>query len=161
MRRIATLALTLASLASPLAAQSHPDFSGKWVLDTKGSEGPMLPSALTSVITPDAKTFKVENSATMAMGDQKMEQKSTVNYNLDGSPSKNVASGMGSSLDLMSTATWDGPTLVVITKADLGGQGVTQTDHWSLAPDGKTLKVTRDVAVGAQSMTQKLTFTKQ
>ena len=46
MRRFATLALTLASLASPLAAQSHPDFSGKWTLDTKASEGPMLPVAM-------------------------------------------------------------------------------------------------------------------
>jgi len=160
MRRIATLAVTLASLASPLAAQSHPDFSGKWILDTKTSEGPMMPVAMTVVVTQDVKTLKVDNTSTMAMGEQKMEQKASLTYNLDGTPAKNVATGMGGSLDLMSTSSWDGPTLVVITKADLGGQSMTQTDHWSLGPDGKTLKLTRDVAVGAQAMSLKMNFTK-
>jgi hypothetical protein len=51
---------------------------------------------------------------------------------------------------------------VVTTKADLGnGQNMTQTDHWMLGADGKTLKLTRDVAVGAQTMAIKMAFTKQ
>jgi hypothetical protein len=162
MRRFATIALSLASLASPLAAQSHPDFSGKWVLDTKASEGPMMPLAMTVVVTQDAKTLKVDNTSTMAMGEQKMEQKASLSYNLDGSPSKNVASGMGSSLDLMSTTSWSGPTLVITTKADLGGGNtMSQTDHWMLGADGKTLKLTRDVTVGAQAMAIKMSFVKQ
>lgn len=162
MRRFATIALSLASLASPLAAQAHPDFSGKWVLDTKASEGPMMPSAMTVVVTQDAKTLKVDNTSTMAMGEQKMEQKASLSYNLDGSPSKNVASGMGASLDLVSTTSWTGPTLVITTKADLGnGNAMTQTDQWTLGPDGKTLKLTRDVAVGPQAMSIKMSFVKQ
>ena len=161
MRRIATLAVTLASLASPLAAQSHPDFSGKWILDTKASEGPMMPSAMTVVVTQNAKTLKVDNTSTMAMGDQKMEQKASLTYALDGSPSKNTATGMGGSLDLLSTSAWDGPTLVVTTKAELGANSMTQVDHWMLGPDGKTLKLTRDVSVGPQSMSIKMAFTKE
>jgi hypothetical protein len=162
MRRIATLAIAFASLATPLAAQSHPDFSGKWTLDTKASEGQMMPSAMTSVVNQDAKTIKVENTATMAMGEQKMEQKSSLTYNLDGSPSKNVATGMGASLELTSTAEWQGPALLVTTKADLGnGQLMTQKDTWALSADGKTLKLNRDVAVGSQSMgVIKMVFTK-
>src|SRR3954471_6152779 len=113
MRRIATLALTLASLASPLAAQSHTDFSGKWILDTKASEGPMMPLAMTVVVTQDTKTLKVENTSTMAMGDQKMEQKSTLTYNLDGSVAKNTLTAPGGSLELASTGAWDGRTLVI------------------------------------------------
>ena len=162
MRRFATIALSLASLASPLAAQAHTDFSGTWVLDTKASEGPMMPLSMTVVVTQDAKTLKVDNTSTMAMGEQKMEQKASLSYNLDGSPSKNVARGMGSSLDLLSTTSWTGPTLVITTKADLGnGNAMTQTDHWTLGPDGKTLKLTRDVAVGAQAMAIKMSFVKQ
>lgn len=161
MRRIATLAIAFASLATPLAAQSHPDFSGKWALDTKASEGPMMPSAMTIVVTQDAKTIKVENTSTMAMGEQKMEQKNSLSYNLDGSPSKNTASGMGASLELTSTAAWQGPTFLVTTKADLGnGQTMTQKDTWVLSADGKTLRQNRDVSVGAQTMALKMVFTK-
>ena len=160
MRRFATLALTLASLASPLAAQSHPDFSGKWTLDTKASEGPMLPLAMTVVVTQSAKTLKVENTSTMAMGEQKMEQKSTLTYNLDGTVSKNTLTSMGGSLDLASTSAWDGTTLVITTKADLPAGQLNQVDHWALAPDGKSLKLTRDVSVAGQTMAIKLAYTK-
>jgi hypothetical protein len=161
MRRIATLAVTFASLASPLAAQSHTDFSGKWILDTKASEGPMMPSAMTVVVTQDTKTLKVDHTSTMAMGEQKMEQKASLTYNLDGSPAKNVATGAGGSVDLTSTSAWDGPTLVITTKAEVAGNSMTQTDHWTLGPDGKTLKLMRDIAVGPQSMSVKMAFNKQ
>src|SRR5437763_11715798 len=106
MRRFATLALTLASLASPLAAQSRPDFTGKWVLDTKASEGPMMPVAMTVVVMQNAKTLKVENTSTMAMGEQRMEQTSTLTYNLDGSVAKNTLTSQGGSLELQSTGAW-------------------------------------------------------
>ena len=162
MRRFATLALTLATLASPLAAQSPPDLSGKWALDPKASEGPMMPSAMTLVITQDAKTMKMDNTSTMAMGEQKMESKSSLTFNLDGTPAKNTLSSMGQSLELVSNSKWDGATLVISTAADLGGgRNMTQTDHWSLTPDGKTLKLTRDVVVSGQTMAIKMSFVKQ
>jgi hypothetical protein len=160
MRRIATLALSLASLASPLAAQSHPDFSGKWTLDTKASEGPMMPVAMVVVVTQDAAKLKVENNSTMAMGDQKMEQKSTLTYNLDGSVAKNTLSSQAGSLDLASTSAWDGKTLVITTKADLPAGQLSQVDKWTLAPDGKSLMLTRDVAIAGQTMAIKMAFTK-
>lgn len=160
MRRYATLALTLASLTAPLAAQSRPDFTGKWTLDTKASEGPMMPVAMTVVVTQNAKTLKVENTSTMAVGEQKMEQKSTLTYNLDGSVAKNVLSAQGGSLELSSTGAWDGKTLVVTTKADLPAGQLNQVDHWLMAPDGKSLKLTRDVAIGGQTMAIKMSFIK-
>jgi hypothetical protein len=161
MLRFATLALTLGSLATPLAAQSRPDFSGKWTLDTKASEGSMLPVAMTVVVTQDAKTLKVENTATVAMGEQKAEQKTTLTYNLDGSVAKNMLTAQGMSLELLSTGAWDGRTLVITTKADLPGGKLSQTDHWTMAPDGKSLKLTRDVAVAGQQMpATKLSFIK-
>jgi len=160
MRRFATLALTLASLAAPLAAQSHPDFTGKWTLDAQASEGQMLPVAMTVVVTQDSKTLKVENTSTMAMGEQKMEQKSTLNYTLDGSVAKNVLSAQGGSFELSSTSAWDGNTLVITTKADLPVGQLNQVDHWMMAPDGKSLKLTRDVAVAGQTMALKMSFNK-
>ena len=157
MRRIATLAFAFASLASPLAAQSHPDFSGKWVLDTKASEGPMMPTAMTIVVTQDAKTLKVDN--TSSIGEQKTTNSLT--YNLDGTPAKNTLSNMGQSVELTSTSKWEGPMLVVSTQADLGsGRMLSQTDHWSFSPDHKTLLLTRDVNVSGQTMAIKMTFVK-
>jgi len=161
MRRFATLALSLATFASPLAAQAHPDFSGKWALDTKASEGPMMPQAMTVVVTQDAKTLKVENTQTMAMGDQKMDQKSSMTYNLDGSVAKNTVSAMGSTLDLSSTSAWDASTLVITTKIDLPSEQMTQVDHWSMAPDGKTLNMTRELSASGQSATVKMKLLKQ
>ena len=162
MRRFATIAFALASLTSPLAAQSHPDFSGKWALDTKASEGPMMPSAMTVVIAQDTKTLKVDNTATVSMGDHSMEQKSTMVYNLDGTEAKNRLANPQASLDLVSTASWTGSTLVVTTKGDLGpGRAMTQTDHWTLSADGKTLKLARDVVVGPQAIAIKMLFNKQ
>jgi hypothetical protein len=162
MRRFATLALTLASFASPLAAQSHPDFSGKWILDPKASEGPMMPQAMTVVVTQDAKTLKVENTQTMAMGDQKMDQKSTLTYNLDGSVAKNTVNPMaGTALELASTSAWDGGTLVITTKVDLPTGPMTQVDHWSMAPDGKSVKLTRDISLSGQTVAIKMTLIKQ
>jgi len=160
MRRFATLAFTLVSFASPLAAQAHPDFSGKWTLDTKASEGPMMPVAMTVVVTQDTKTLKVDNTSTMAMGEQKMEQKTTLTYNLDGSVAKNTLNSPAGSLDLASTSAWDGKTLVITTKADLPAGQLSQVDHWTLAPDGKSLKLTRDVSVAGQTMAIKMAFTK-
>jgi hypothetical protein len=51
MRRVVPVLLALASLTAPLAAQSHPDFSGKWALDTTMAQGPMAPASMTLVVT--------------------------------------------------------------------------------------------------------------
>jgi len=162
MRRFATLALTIASLASPLAAQSHPNFAGTWALNPKASEGPMMPSSMIMVITQDAKAFKVDNTTTMAMGEQKMEQKSAMAYNLDGSTAKNTLSNMGQSLELTSKVSWDGPALLINTEGELApGRALLQKDRWTLAPDGKTLTIAREGAASRQSFSVKLVFVKQ
>ena len=96
----------------------------------------------------------------MAMGEQKMEQKSTLTYNLDGTVAKNTLNSPAGSLDLASTSAWDEKTLVVTTKADLPAGQLNQVDHWTMSPDGKSLKLTRDVAVAGQTMAIKLAFTK-
>lgn len=159
MRRLVSVAFALATLASPLAAQSHPDFSGKWVLDPKSVDAGMMPAptSATMTVAQDAKTVKVDNVVNSQMG----EQKSSLTFNLDGSASKNTISGNGASVDLTSTATWDGPTLAVTTTGDMGGQTLTFTEHWSMDDTGKVLHVQRDINAGGQAMSMKFTFNKQ
>ncbi len=157
MRRIATLAFALAAVASPLAAQSaHPDFSGKWTLDPKSVEGPMAPTAATLVVKQDEKSLKIDQSASTAMGDASV----SMTFNLDGSQSKNSISAQGMSLDMMSTAAWDGPALVIKTSAEIQGQSLNQTERWTLDKDGKTLHLQRDAEAGGQSMSMKMAFTR-
>ncbi|HTE43856.1 MAG TPA: hypothetical protein VK636_01320 [Gemmatimonadaceae bacterium] len=157
MRRLATIAFALTALASPLVAQSHPDFSGKWVMDPKTAEGQMAPSAMTMSATQDAKTLKIESAATM-MG---AEQKSDATVNLDGSPSKHTVNTPNGPLELTSVSKWDGATLVVTTTADVGGQALESIERYTLEADGKTLRVARHVALAGQTFESKLAFTKQ
>ena len=159
MRRFVSVAFALATLASPLAAQSHPDFSGKWTLDPKTAEtgGMPGPTSGTLTVAQDAKVVKVESVATSQMGDQK----SSMTYNLDGTAAKNTISANGMSMDLSSTTKWEDKGLAITTTGDMGGQTLTMTEHWSLDDTGKVLHMQRDISAGGQSVTMKFTFNKQ
>jgi hypothetical protein len=156
MRRFVSLAFALAAVASPLAAQAHPDFTGKWTLDPKSVDSPMAPTSATLVVTQDAKVLKVNQTVDSQMG----QQTASLSFNLDGSPSKNTVSAQGNSIEMTSTASWDGNALVVKTTADYQGQTLVQTERWTIDADGKTLRQQRDVSVAGQSMSAKMAFTK-
>ena len=159
MRRLVSVAFVLATVASPLAAQSHPDFSGKWALDPKSVEagGMPAPTSATMTVMQDAKMVKVDNVVSSQMG----EQKTSLTFNLDGTPTKNTISGNGMSVDLTSTAAWDGQTLNVTTSGDMGGQTLQVVEHWSLDDTGKVLRMQRDISAAGQSMSMKFAFNKQ
>jgi hypothetical protein len=156
MRKLLTvLALAATAIASPLAAQAHPDFSGTWVMDAKTA--PQGLTSLTMVIKQDPKTINVVTDVNTTMGAQKV----TNVFNLDGSDSKNSMSGPGGTVETVSTVGWEGPAMVVATKASMQGQEITQNEKWSLGGDGKTLNLERVVAFGGQNMSIKLAFNKQ
>ena len=157
MRRVVPVLLALASLAAPVAAQSHPDFSGKWALDTTMAQGPMAPASMTLVVTQDTKTVTIESAATTQMG----EQKGTAVINLDGTASKNTTTSPNGPLDLTSTGKWDGATFVVTSNAQIQGQPLQVTERWSMEAGGKTLHLDRAVAVAGQNFDVRLTFIKQ
>lgn len=170
MRRFATLLVTaVASAAAPLAvapaqgqapAAGHTDFTGTWVLDTAKLDPTMAQAGISSgklVITQDAKTMKQEQSiASSMMGAQNV----TMNYNLDGSESKNSMSQGGATTDMSSTLSWDGPVLVVNTKASIQGQQLQRTDRYSLDSSGKVLTIDMSMNVMGQSLAVKQVFNK-
>ena len=157
MRRFASVLFALVTLASPMAVQADPDFSGTWKLDMAAAQGPMAPQSMTLAITQDSNTVKIESAATTQMGDQQIN---TV-INLDGSQSKNVNSTPAGDIEMTSTAAWDSSALVVTTRMQFQGQAVQQTDRWSLDTTGKTLHLDRVIGVAGQSFNLKLTFTKR
>jgi hypothetical protein len=158
MRRTISILLALAALASPLAAQAHPDFSGKWALDPKTAP-PNMPAGMSMVldVKQDEKTMTVELSVT---GSMDMEKRKTA-LNLDGSPTKNSVATPAGTIEMTSTAVWDAKVLAVTTSGDLGGTPVVQSDRWSLEPDGKSLTLETTVSAAGQKATTKLTFLKQ
>lgn len=158
MRRIAALLmLVVAPLAAPLAAQAaHPDFSGKWTLDPVQSGAGADGVSATVTVTQSEKALKVEQSVVSPAG----KQDATLNYMLDGSPSKNTVSAQGMNVELSSTTAWDGATLVITTSADVQGATVKTVDHWSLDATGKVLTLSTDISFGPQSMSRKQVFNK-
>jgi len=157
MRRLASVLFVLAALATPMAAQAHPNFAGKWVLDPKSVDAGMGPVSMTLTVTQDAKTISTESVAQSQMG----EQKSSRVLNLDGSPSKNKIPSPGGEIELTSTTSWDGPVFVIETKGEVQGQAITYNERWSLDADGKTFHVQREGTAMGQSISLKLTFNKQ
>jgi hypothetical protein len=157
MFRVVPVLLALLSLAAPLAAQAHPDFSGKWSLDTTMAQGPMAPQTMTLLVTQDTKTMTVESAATTQMG----EQKGTTVINLDGTASNNTFLTPNGPLDVTSKGAWDGSSFVVTNDAQIQGQPLQMTERWSIDPGGKTLRVERSVTVAGQNIDVNLKFVKQ
>src|SRR5215216_1505354 len=110
MRKLLTLLLAATAIASPLAAQAHPDFSGTWVMDTKTA--PQGVTSLTLTVKQDAKTINIVTDVNTVMGAQKM----TSVFNLDGSDSKNSMSGPAGTVESVSVVGWEGASMVVATK---------------------------------------------
>jgi hypothetical protein len=158
MRKLLSILVICAAIASPVAAQAHPDLSGKWSLDPKSIPAG-TPAGFNVVITvkQDAKTINMDMVASMPMGEQK---RSTV-VNLDGTPTKNTVTTPAGAIELTSTATWEGPALSVTTSGEVQGTAMTQTDKWSLGADKKTLELETTTSAGAQKVTSKLSFIKQ
>ena len=169
MRRFAALLVAAAaSIAAPLGAAraqaaqaaNHTDFSGTWNLDVGKLDPQMAQAGITSgklVISQDAKTMKQEQTiASSAMGTQNV----TMSYKLDGTESKNSVSQGGMTMDMTSTVSWDGPVMVVNTKASIQGQDIQRTERYSLDSTGKVLTIDVSMNMMGQSMAVKQSFTK-
>jgi hypothetical protein len=145
---IAVAALAVATMAYA----QKPDFSGAWTPDQSaaqpgggggGGRG-MMAGPMTVKQTAD--TLTVER----AMGENKM----TLTYKLDGSPSTNTMMGRGGqSMEAKSVAKWDGDKLVITTTRDMGGQTMETTETWSV--DGSTLTIERTGGRGSSKTVYK------
>jgi hypothetical protein len=143
--------------AQKSTAAAHADLVGSWTLDANKSEGTGLPQSMTLKVTKDPRIMTISRVGMTETG----EQRSTLFVNLDGSPTKNTVTTQGASVDLFLTASWDGPDLLVKTKANIGGQPLDQTDRWTVGASGKSLRIATTLTGGGQTKTQTLAFAKQ
>lgn len=138
-------------------AQSHPNFSGTWILEPSKSSAPMIPDSSELVVSQSEKSLTIARTAKTAAG----TQSGKLVYNIDGSPSTNsVTAPGGATIEFKSTTTWDGPTLVITTTADFNG-GFNQVERWTMSDGGKQLTVNGDISVATQKATAKMVYSKK
>jgi len=130
--------LAAVGLAAMANAQTAPDFSGTWVLNTaKGKNiGMMAAVQETIAVRQTADALTVESASTF----QGNTTKRTVTYDLKGNPVENEGA-MGGKAETV--AKWDGDKLVVTWTSEgaIAGTKVVRTETRSVASDGKTMTV--------------------
>ena len=138
MRRTGLILAGLLFAAASASAQTKPNFSGDWKLNTAKSNFGQLPapSSLTQKITHDDPTLNVQTAQTSDFGDFNSDFKFTT----DGKECQNA---MGDQFHMTSTVKWEGDILTFDSKMDFQGAAMTGTDKWTLSPDGKTITVQR------------------
>jgi hypothetical protein len=149
-RGIGAAVLAAVMIANRGAAQgAHPDFAGSWVLDAAKSvsQPAAVPSAATWTVTSHGDTITVDRETT---ADNGATVKSHVVVATDGKPYQNPVPLGAETVNTTSSATFDAQGLVVTTSGSAQGFDFTQTDHWTLGADGKTLTSSRVVNVGGQ-----------
>jgi len=141
--------------AATLCAQTKPNFSGTWKLNTAKSDFGVLPG-------PDSRTDKIEQTESAikenvdSQGPQG-NQVYTLTYTPDGKEGTNTPGG----LEIKNTAKWDGPSLVIDSKLKFQDQDVTIKSTWTLSEDGKTFTMNSHLASAMGETDQKFVFDKQ
>jgi hypothetical protein len=153
MRKIHEFVASFFVLALVAFAQSKPDFSGTWKLDTARSNFGALPAPQSSTLKIEHKepTFKMVSITVGDSGERTYE----LSFTTDGKECTNFVGN----IELKSVAKWDGNVLTMEHKA-AGGE-VTVKDQWALSEDGKTLTVTRQWSGSQGETTQTLVHQKQ
>jgi len=177
MTRAAWVALAIAGLAISGLAQARPDFSGRWTSEPaespagggrRGGGGPARSGDMGSgwgssiTIAQNARQLTVEY-AFFTRGD--LQPPLTFTYALDGSTTRNhVTMGRGLQ-ESVSTAAWQGETLVITTTAVFAhpatGERVESTETRTLsleAADALVVEVTRAGVLGGPSSTTRTRF---
>ena len=149
--RIGIIATAIFAVAAVAFAQK-PDFSGTWTLDPEasgmaaggappggggggGGRGGGARGNRPATRKQTADTLTIERT----MGENKV----TVTYKLDGTESKNSMMGRGGTpVESTSTAKFDGSTLTIVTKQDMGNGPMETTQKWSLAGGNLTVEST-------------------
>src|SRR6476661_7054173 len=131
--RVGIIAAAVFAVASVAFAQAKPDFSGTWTLDAEasgmaappaggapGGGGGMGGGRGGGGVLGNGATVK-QTGDTLTIERTMGENKVVTTYKLDGSESKNTMMGRGGQqMESVSTAKFDGQSLVITTKVDMG-----------------------------------------
>jgi len=160
LARVGVIAAAVLAVATLAWAQKS-DFSGTWTLDPAASDQPAgggggggggRGGGRGGILGMGPSTVK--QSATELVVESTMgENKVTRTYKLDGSESKNTITTGRGTMESVSTAKFDGPKLVIVTKQSMGDQTFETTENWSVS--GSTVTVESTNARGTQKRVYK------
>ena len=144
-------------LPFPARAQSRPDFSGTWTLDTAKSD----PAPQGRGGGGGAATLTIKQTATeLAITSEGRQGPQTLTYKLDGSESTNQMMGRGGATTVKSTAKWDGSNLVIDTTRDIQGMSITTKEVRRLDNGGKEMLVETTAQTPNGEQKRKVVYTK-
>jgi hypothetical protein len=134
MRKAIVAVLSVTAFATSMLAQSKPNFSGTWKLNTAKSDfGPVpAPDSRTDVIDHNDPAMKINTSL---VGGPQGNMNATSNYTTDG---KEATNHMGDR-EIKATVVWEGSKLVVNAKTSFQDAELLIKSVWTLSDDGKTL----------------------
>ena len=125
-------------LAAAVSAQSTPNFSGTWAMNTsKGQNlGMMTSMQITEIVTQTPTELRMKDMSTFQGQDRTRE----LRYDLTGVPTVNEGP-MGDESETV--AKWSGDKLVTTWTSEgaVAGTKVVRTETRSLSADGKTMAV--------------------
>jgi hypothetical protein len=157
MRRVLLTALVAAVIIPFTArAQSKPDFSGTWTLDTAKSD-PAPQGRGGGGMGAGSVTIK-QTGTELAITSEGRQGPQTMTYKLDGSESSNEVMGRGGAQTVKSKAKWDGASLVVETTRDFNGMTITTKEVRRLDGKDMIVEVTAQTPQGEQK--RKMVYTK-
>ena len=148
---------TLVIAAASMAAQSKPNFAGKWTF-VPDSTGAIAPIGRGVGLGQEFTAVHDDKTLTVAMKDPQLGELKSV-YNLDGSETRNPINFGGQTVDRASKVKWDGAKLVITTTISMGANVAEATQSWALDGSGNLLVETVS-SFAAQSMTTKATYKK-
>ena len=142
--------------ASLSLAADKPNFSGTWEMDAAKSDlgNRPLPSKLVRTITQDGDQITM-NTATMS---DQGEIKTDAKFVADGKTETTNTTRFGPT---KSTASWKGDALELVTKLEVQGMAITQSETWTLSSDAKVLTSKGSLAAPQGSMATTLVLNKQ
>lgn len=160
MKRVLLTALVAAMVIPfPARAQSKPDFSGTWTLDTAKSDPP--PQGRGGGGGMGGGTLTIKQTGTeLAVTSEGRQGPQTMTYKLDGSPSSNEVMGRGGAQTVKSTAKWEGSSLVIETTRDVNGMSITTKEVRTLGAGGKEMTIESATQTPQGEMKRKTVYTK-
>jgi len=139
-------------------AQSKPDFSGTWTLDTAKSDPP--PQGRGGGGGGGGSVTIKQTGTELTITSEGRQGPQTMTYKLDGSESSNQVMGRGGAQTVKSTAKWDGAALAIETTRDFQGTAITTKEMRRLDNGGKEMVVESTTQTPQGEMKRKVVYTK-
>jgi hypothetical protein len=144
----------LVAFGTVSVAQTKPNFSGTWKLNTLDSDfGPLpAPANRTDLIEHNEPSLKISTDQAGAQG----TQSDVAYYVTNGRDSMNRIG----SLDVSSKVSWQGNSLAVASIVQLDDSQVSSNSVWTLSEDGRTLTQRTHWQIATRDIEQTLVFDK-